>query len=164
MIIVDEDGVVTLPAVSVPFVRTAYNYDRDVASFQSGLVCCAEEDKTQQSFAEEVDINTIVRNFGLTGELPDDVRMPQYGDFTGVSDYQEAMNSVREADEAFMLLPAELRYKFANDPQRLLEFVADGGNREEAQKLGLLKVEVPMVRDAIVAIDEMRVALTPKVV
>lgn len=151
---IDEDG-----EIKVPFLRTAYNYDMMAVSNDTGLFCNPEEGMTQQQFAEEADINTIVRRFGLTGELPENVRVPQYGDFTGIADYKDAMNAVRAADEAFMELPAEVRYKFANDPQRLLEFVADGKNREEAQKLGLLKEPEVKVRSAVEAIDEMAAAL-----
>lgn len=150
----DKDGV-----LCEVFCRSGLNYDMDAVSRETGLVCCEAENMTQQQFAEEADINTIVRRFGLTGELPENVRTPQYGDFTGISDYKDAMNAVRAADEAFMELPADLRYKFANDPQRLLEFVSNGDNREEAKKLGLMKeVEVPP-RTAVNALDELHAAL-----
>lgn len=127
-----EDGADT------EFWRSGYNYDRDAASLETGVVCDPEEDKTQQQFAEESDINTIVRRFGLTGEMPSDLRAPVSGDFTGVTDFQTAMNAVRQAEEEFMRMPAEMRYRFSNSPQRLLEFLEDGNNREEAIKLGLI--------------------------
>lgn len=126
-----------------PFVRSAYNYDRDAVSRETGVIC-EDESLTKQSFRDECDINTIVRNFGLTGQLPSDVRMPQYGDFTGISDYQSALNAVIAADDAFMELPAELRARFHHDPQHLLEFLANDANREEAQRLGLI-TESPTV-------------------
>lgn len=149
--------------IVVPFLRTAYNYDMNAVSDETGLKCDPSEDKTQQQFAEEADINTIVRRFGLTGELPENIRVPQYGDFTGIGDYKEALNAVRAADEAFMQMPADLRYKFSNDPQRLLEFLADGKNRQEAQALGLLKeVEVPQ-RRVVTAVDEMAALLKPPI-
>lgn len=125
------------------FVRSAYNYDMDAASDESGLLC-KDVSLAVQSERDEVDINTIVKRFGLTGKLPDDVRSPQYGDFTSVLDYQGALNAVMEADREFMRLPADLRARFHNDPQALLSFVGNDENREEAQKLGLLKpIEAP---------------------
>lgn len=148
---VDHDGV---EQVGV-FLRTAYNYSMDDVSKKDALFCPKEEDMAQQQFADECDINTIVRRFGLTGELPENVRVPQYGDFTGISDYKEAMNAVRAADEAFMELPAETRYQFANDPQKLLEFVADEKNREKAVEMGLMKVPEAPVRSAVQALDEL---------
>lgn len=125
----------------VVFLRTPYNYDRNAASDASGLLC-ADPTRTQQHFRDEVDINTIVERFGLTGELPSDVRVPVNGDFTeAVTDYQTALNLVIQADDAFMQLPAAVRERFANDPGRLVEFVSDDANREEARKLGLLVPE-----------------------
>lgn len=120
------------------FIRTPYNYDTDAASLAAGHRN-DEPSMTKQSFAEEADINTIVRKFGLTGELPPNgVRMPDYGDFTdAVNDYQTALNAVIAADEAFMQLPAETRFRFGNDPQRLMEFLAKKENLDEARKLGL---------------------------
>lgn len=96
---------------------------------------------TQQEFAVDADINEIVRRFGLTGRLPDNVAVPQSGDFVGVTDFASAMLAVRKAQEDFMELPAELRYRFANDPQRLLEFMEDGSNFDEAVKLGLVQAK-----------------------
>ena len=130
------------------FVRNPYNYDADEASRVSGLECL-DAGRTQQQFAEESDINTIVRRFGLTGQLPDEVRVPQSGDFTGIVDYQSAMNAVRQAEEGFMELPPDLRYRFGNDPQRLLEFMEDGSNLEEARKLGLVNKAPEVPREEV---------------
>jgi len=121
-----------------PFIRSTYNYDPDLVSLENGLACDPEESVVQQQFAEECDINTIVRRFGLTGELPNGVAMPMVGDFTAVTDFQSAMNVVRQAEEAFMTLPGEVRARFVNDPQRVLQFLEDPANRDEAVKLGLV--------------------------
>lgn len=131
------------------FVRSAYNYDMDAASDESALSCDHEEDRTQQHFAEECDINTIVKRFGLTGELPEVVRVPVSGDFTDVVDFQTAMEAVRRAQEGFMELPGELRYRFGNDPQKLMEFMEDGRNLEEARKLGLVNKPPEVTRDQV---------------
>lgn len=158
----DDDGVFV-----VPFIRSGaisvQLYDHDSVSRETGLVCDPKEDMTQQSFKEECDINEIVRRFGLTGQLPENVRVPVSGDFTGVSDFQTAMNAVTQAQEAFMELPANLRARFNNDPQRLMEFVADSGNIEEARKLGLVPPVAVPPRDVVTAVDELRTVLTPKV-
>lgn len=123
---------------SSPVLRSAFNYDRDAASLESGLACL-DPSRTQQNFAEETDINTIVKRFNLTGELPSNFRAPQYGDFDGVADYQSALNQVIAANDAFMSMPAGLRARFHNNPQNLIEFLSREENREEAVKLGLLK-------------------------
>ncbi|AXH75890.1 MAG: internal scaffolding protein [Microviridae sp.] len=124
--------------MSVPFVRSPYNYDRDLASAESALDCSGSPSLAKQSFADECDINTIVRNFGLTGQLPDNVTAPQYGDFEGIFDYQSALNAVIAAEDSFMAMPADLRARFHNSPQALLEFVSNDSNRDEAVKLGLV--------------------------
>lgn len=127
-----------------PFVRTPFNYDRDEASIASGLAC-QDPSRTQQNFAEESDINTIVKRFNLTGELPSNFRAPQYGDFDGIADYQSALNQVMAANDAFMSMPAGLRARFHNNPQNLIEFLSREENRDEAVRLGLLQppVKVP---------------------
>jgi len=123
------------------FLRAAYNYDADEASLESGL-SCPEPTLAQQSFKDECDINTILERFAVTGELPNNVRMPQYGDFTGISDYQSALNAVIAADDSFMQLPASIRARFDNDPALFVEFCGDESNRDEAIKLGLVPPQV----------------------
>ncbi|AXH75591.1 MAG: internal scaffolding protein [Microviridae sp.] len=116
-----------------------FNYDTNGAGDESGLDCSVDgAGRTKQSFKEEVDINTIVRRFGLSGVLPAVVNPPMYGDFGGVFDYQTAMNAVVGARESFMSLPAGVRSRFHNDPQELLAFLGDEGNKAEAIKLGLV--------------------------
>lgn len=125
-------------AIPVVKLRAQYNYDTDAASNEDALKC-EDLSLTQQHQKEEADINTIVRRFGLTGELPQNVRMPSYGDFTGVGDYQSALHAIREADEAFMAMPADVRSRFNNDPAAFVDFCSDPANLEEAKKLGLTK-------------------------
>lgn len=121
----------------IPFVRSPYNYDVDAASNESALNC-EDESLAVQSARDECDINTIVKRFGLTGELPD-VAMPQSGDFVGIGDFHSAMNLVRQTEEQFLRVPAEIRARFNNDPARFMAFVEDDSNYDEARKLGLLR-------------------------
>lgn len=120
------------------FLRAAYNYDVDEASNESGL-SCQDESRAIQSAEEEANINTIVRRFGLTGQLPDNVAMPQSGDFTNIPDFHTAMNLIRKTQEEFLRVPAHIRARFGNDPQQLMSFFEDEANRDEARKLGFLK-------------------------
>lgn len=119
-----------------PKVRTTYNFNAKAWSNANGLACL-DPSRTVQSQKDEADINVIVRNFGVTGKLPTGVRVPSYGDFSGVSDYREAIHAVREAEQAFLAMPSSLRNQLDNDPQRFLEWCADRGNLEEMRKLGL---------------------------
>lgn len=122
--------------MNMPFVRSAFNYDRDEASVDSGLAC-KDVSRAKQSFAAECDINTIVKNFGLTGKLPDNIRAPTYGDFDGIFDFHSAMNAVATASEAFDSLSAEIRSRFHNDPGLFVDFCSNPDNLPEMRKLGL---------------------------
>lgn len=130
----DDDFV---PAKGFVFYRTAHNYNADKVSAETGLFC-ADESLAIQSARDEVDINTIVRRFGLTGELPSALSLPQSGDFTGAVDFHGAMNLVRSAQEEFLKVPADIRARFGNDPGAFMRFCEDNGNYEEAKRLGLL--------------------------
>lgn len=136
------------------FFRTGFNYDRDMASVETGVSCPESESVVQQSFAEEVDINTIVRRFGLTGEVPQNVRMPIDADFVAVTDFHSAMNAVRAAEEEFGRLPASVRERFGHDPGKLIAFMEDAGNREEAVKLGLVVPPVVEADKAVASADK----------
>lgn len=122
------------------FIRTWNNYDRDIASDDSGLEC-KDKSLTRQEFAEEVDINTIIRKFGLDGEMPENIRMPTSGDFTNVPTFMEAMNAIRAATEAFDAMPARVRAEFHNDPAEFVAFCDDPKNRQRAADMGLLDPE-----------------------
>ncbi|AXH76602.1 MAG: internal scaffolding protein [Microviridae sp.] len=92
---------------------------------------------TVQSQKEEADINNIVAAFGVTGQLPQGVRVPTYGDFDAVDDYRTAIEMVREAEANFLKLPSDLRARLDHDPARFVDFASDPSNLEEMRKLGL---------------------------
>jgi phage internal scaffolding protein len=129
-----------------PFLRTPYNYDQDAASNESGLHC-EDASLAQQHFKDECDINNILRQFNVTGQLPEHALSPRYGDFTGIGDYHTALNQVIAAEDEFMSLPATLRARFENDPAQLIEFLDNPENKNEAVELGLLNkpAEMPQV-------------------
>ena len=130
-----------------PFLRTPYNYDTDAASNESGLHC-EDASLAQQHFKDECDINNILRQFNITGLLPEAPLSPRYGDFTGIGDYHTALNQVIAAEDEFMSLPAAIRARFQNDPALLIDFLDNEENRQEAEKLGLVNpktVELPQV-------------------
>lgn len=117
-----------------------FNYDTNAAGDASGLDCSVDgPGRTKQSMKDEVDINNIARKYGLTGMLAQVAeRPPMYGTFEGVFDFQTAMNAVRAAQESFDSLPPDVRERFMNDPQRLLEF-AEKADEAELVKLGFVE-------------------------
>lgn len=137
-------GDIPVSADSMPFLRTPYNYDTMQASDASALECL-DESLAIQSAKEDSDINTIVRRFGLSGELPSNLNMPVSGDFTGIGDFHSAMNLVRRAQEEFLRVPADVRARFNNDPARFMEFFDDPANADEARRYGMLRDPVPAV-------------------
>jgi len=144
------------------FIRSAYNYESADVSAATAVFCDPKDCMVQKHFAEECDINTIVKRFGLTHQLPVTFKAPLAGDFADVVDFQTAMNAVVAAQNSFMEMPAELRARFGHDPQRLLDFLEDSNNKEEAIKLGLIPAPVEKTRDVVQAVDELAKQLVPR--
>lgn len=96
--------------------------------------------RTQQHFARECNINVIMAKARKTGMAPVNSGMPQYLDCTvaALGNYHEAQNKIVAAQQSFAQLPAALRAKFGNNPDNLIEFLANEDNREMAEKLGLI--------------------------
>lgn len=114
--------------------RTAYS-----ESFKGSSVRCGEPSLAQQSFKDEVDINVLMERFKVTGQMPSGLRVPQFGDFSGVTDFRSAAAAVLAAQEAFMALPAKVRNRFGNDPQAYAEFCLNPANRDELISLGIIE-------------------------
>lgn len=106
-----------------------------------GIECT--EPGARQSEAGEVDINTIVDRFSRTGTIPIVNQQPLYEDVSHVGDYREALERVKLADAAFMMLPPQVRSRFSNDPAEFLDFCSNPENRDEAVKLGLMAEKAP---------------------
>lgn len=107
------------------------------------VVDCSPDDnksRTKQSFAKEANINVIMARYQVTGHLPEvAAKIPQYGDFSNVVDYQSALHQIALAEEAFMSLPAAVRTMSKNDPGLFMAFVTDPANRDQMLELGLLE-------------------------
>lgn len=128
--------VVEPPEVVPPFCRSAFNYDRDKVSDETGLAC-ADPSLTLQDQAQDADINIIVKRYIQTGQVPQGVRVPTYGDFDAVGDYRSALELVEQAQDAFLKLPPAIRSRFDNDPGAFLAFCDDPANLPELRKMGL---------------------------
>lgn len=112
---------------------------------------------TKQEFAQESNINNIMRRYQSLGLNPhmDPSGLPD-GDFSNVTDYHSAMNALLAAQESFNQLPSQVRKKFANDPGVFLDFMSDPKNKDEAEKLGLLQPppQREKIDDAVDALKE----------
>lgn len=116
-----------------------------------------EPSLTQQQFKDSCDVNLILKTYMTTGQISHlNSKTGVYADLTSIGSYQTMLNTIISADNAFMELPAELRLKFKNNPQELINFLADTKNDDEAISLGLKvkpKVEPKLsdeIADAIV--------------
>ena len=97
-----------------------------------------QETRTKQEFKTQCDINCVIKNYDKTGLITHvNNAKAQYGDFTAVNEYQEALNIVVDSQAAFAELPSEIRKRFNNDPGKFLEFVTDPKNIDEMVELGL---------------------------
>lgn len=104
---------------------------------------------TKQEFADECDINNIMRNYARTGMISHvNKYQGSYEDVSGAVSFHEAQEIVKKAEEMFYTVPSAVRSKFDNDPGKFLDFVLDDRNRDEMQKMGLLK-EVARVNSEV---------------
>lgn len=102
--------------------------------------------RTEQHHKKECDINQIVKKYDKTGLLnhvnsmdgiPDDMLT-----ISGL-DYKQAMDLMLSADKSFAALPSDIRNRFQNDPGKLIQFVQDESNYDEALGMGLVKQRPP---------------------
>lgn len=121
--------------------RTQNDDQGDKMSDESSILCM-DKSLTIQSMSEDADINVLMHRYGITGSMPESLRIPQYGDFEGVDNYQDALHVVMNARDEFMKIPAKIRARFDNDPGEWAEFVMNPENAEEAIKMGF-KIKPP---------------------
>lgn len=94
---------------------------------------------TKQSFAGDTDINKIIAKFEKTGMIEHvNRRQPFYGDVSEYRGYQESLEMVREAQELFNNMSANIRERFENDPVKMIEFLDNPANLQEAIDLGMV--------------------------
>lgn len=95
---------------------------------------------TQQSHANETNINKIMARYKSTGIMTHEKNNKgSYGDFSNVVTYQEALHKIAEAEQMFMDLPATVRQQFANDPAYFLDYVQNPVNRKNLEDMGLIE-------------------------
>ncbi|WNK14757.1 MAG: internal scaffolding protein [Microvirus sp.] len=99
---------------------------------------------TKQSEKDAADINLIVKTYGRTGAFANvNPIEPRYQDNTGVVDLVDAYQLVREAQDQFDSLPAEVRALADNNPIRFAEMLTDEGAVAALKAVGLPIKEKP---------------------
>lgn len=108
---------------------------------------CVGDSMTEQSHKDSVNINKLFAKYQNTGVMGNqrDVEQLKFGDFSEAFDFQKAQNKLLKASvdyekfaERFDDLPSTTRKRFENNPKKLLDFLADERNMDEARKLGLV--------------------------
>jgi phage internal scaffolding protein len=99
---------------------------------------CKEKSLTEQSHAPDCDINNILMKHNA-GDIMAHVKYTQasFGDYTQINEYDEALNTVAKAQQAFEALPSKIREAFNNDPGKYVETVTDPSQREKLVELGM---------------------------
>lgn len=107
---------------------------------------CEDRSRAKQADKDACDINNIIARYKKTGILPE-ARQGFYADVSNVKNYQESLNQVIAAENAFGALPAKIRDRFKNDPSQMLAFIEDPKNVQECIELGIMeKIEKPDVK------------------
>jgi len=96
---------------------------------------------TEQHHKDEVDVTTIVRRFGMTGQMPKMHGGGVYGDFSGVTDYETAREALERAEAGFRELDPEIRARFDNSPGFFLRLAEHDPEAFGVRFLGPGKVE-----------------------
>ena len=95
--------------------------------------------KTEQSYADDLDINRLLEPAMRKGLLRHSVQFEGEYDDIPVGDFQEAQFIVAKAKSMFEQLPSATRTKFENDPGKFMKFVQDPDNKPWLQAQGVLK-------------------------
>jgi len=97
--------------------------------------------RTKQSFKDECDINNLMARYLKTGHMEHvNEALPQFRDVTDF-DFQRAQNLIANAASMFENIPSKIRSRFDNDAGKLLDWVHDPKNAEEAASLGFLNLD-----------------------
>ncbi|UDN67765.1 internal scaffolding protein [robinz microvirus RP_111] len=100
-----------------------------------------EPSLTRQEFAEECDINTLMKRYdmhviGGPGNLP--AAEPVYADFANMpQDLMGYLQFMDDAEKSFMMLPAVVRKEFDNSAMEFIAFASDPGNLDQMRSWGL---------------------------
>lgn len=101
-----------------------------------------EPSMADQSQAVDCDINVLMARYQKTGLMPQNPeKVPRYLDLSDVPSFQDAMDLMLRAEEAFMSLPAIVRKEFDNDPGKFVGFAEDPENLGKMREWGLAPPE-----------------------
>lgn len=113
------------------------------------------EKRALQEFRQDTNIRNIYKKYRKAGQNPlaggfcpeDQQFLSRFAsncsDVSEVPvDYHQLCENKKRIEAAVDSLPGLVKKRFGNDPQRIIEFVSDPNNREEAIELGLIQPPV----------------------
>jgi phage internal scaffolding protein len=104
---------------------------------------------TEQHHKNECDVNEIIKKYDKEGLISHITKIEaKFGDLTG-ADFKNAMDLITNSQSMFNQLPPEIRARFKNSPEHLLNFMEDPNNRNEAIQLGLIPKSFPEHLDGL---------------
>lgn len=108
---------------------------------------CEGESLTRQSDAHETDVNVIIGRYLKTGDerlLLARAGQALYADVSEApQSYDEMLQFLNTAQEAFGDLPAQVRDEYGNDPRNLVMALNDPNQWDRLRELGILASEEP---------------------
>lgn len=117
-------------------------YQREQVTHDTGT-----DTNVEQHHKDLCDVTNILKQYDRTGLITHVTKAVQdYGDFTTVNEYQESLNTVIAAQEAFQELPSAIRQQFGYDPGAFFEFATNPANGQAMIDMGLA---LPRVAEAI---------------
>ena len=126
--------------------KTPYG-DRTRSGFET-----TGDSMTQQSHAAAADVRNIIKQYDRTGLIANvNKGIAQYGDYSEINEYAEALNMVREANESFAEIPSHIREQFSNDAGLFFEFATDPKNSEKMIEMGLKQAPIKKLENVVEA-------------
>lgn len=137
------------------------NQVRDRFSPRVAVIAPEGESMTQQHFAEEVDINNIVAKYNRSGIITH-VRAAQekFGPLPELSEYAVHLDKVAKAQQAFEMLPAELRNHFNNSIPGFFKYISEEKNFDQCVEWGIYEPKEPKVGTPTAAAPDLNAQAT----
>ena len=106
---------------NTPKFRTPYDSDYNPANYG---IKTGSETLVQQNLKDGCDINKIMARYNKTGVLEHiTTARGSYNELPTPESYQDALNQLQAATDAFYELPSRVRKDFNNNPDEFLHFM-----------------------------------------
>lgn len=118
-----------------PKIRSRYDYPE-----HKGITFILPS-MTQQHFADETDINQIIRRAVATSDYSifSPNKRAEFYDCSTFEDYQSSVNFLNDIEDDFASLPSHVRREFGDDVDKYVSFMTNPENMSRAVELGLLQ-------------------------